>query len=157
MGFSNPHPVFPNPVPIPSYPNPYIWFPQSLIQATGFPNPQSLFPQSLTSYLILICFSMFPNLKLEVPLPQSLTWVHHYPIPNPGFPNLIFFFLLPQSSTYMRPKPQYGFFQSPISHEIIRNRHIECCNWQESCMFALFARKFWREIPGFIHISPGTI
>ena len=154
MGFPKPYPLLPQP------PN-YVF--SNLTQATGFPNPQSVFPQSLSwvSPIPNLISHMFlhvpPISNWGFPLPQSLTWVHHYPIPNPGFPNLIFFSLLPQSSTYVCPKPQYGFFRSPISHEIIRNRHIECCNWQELCMFALFTRKFWGEIPGFIHISPGTI
>ena len=98
MGFSNPHPVFP----------------QSLTQAMGFPNPQSVFPQSLSwvspiPNLISHMFLYVPPISnWGFPLPQSLTWVHHYPIPNPGSPTSYFSLCYPNPQPMCVPSPNMG-------------------------------------------------
>ena len=95
----------------------------------------------------LICFSVFPHSQTGGPIPQSLTWVYPtsyvplcYPNPQPMCSQTpIWVFPVPDL-TSNHPKQEYGML------------------WlAESCMFALFMRIFWGEIPGFIYISPGTI
>ena len=49
------------------------------------------------------------------PLPQSLTWVHHYPIPNPGSPTSYFSLCYPNPQPMCVPSPKMGS-SSPRSH-----------------------------------------
>ena len=87
----------------------------------GFSNPQSVFPQSLSwvspiPNLISHMFLYVPPISnWGFPLPQSLTWVHHYPIPNPGSPTSYFSLCYPNPQPMCVPSPNMGS-SGPRSH-----------------------------------------
>ena len=79
-------------------------FPQSLSWVSPIPN--------LISHMFLY---VPPISNWGFPLPQSLTWVHHYPIPNPGSPTSYFSLCYPNPQPMCVPSPNMGS-SGPRSH-----------------------------------------